>query len=194
VMPFLTEELWHRLPQPAGARSIALDSFPMPRPEWKDDAAERDMEKFQGITIGIRDARAEGRHHPKQVVPVEYAPANEPDRTFVTVYGPLLNLTTSTTGSIVMGGLNSEGRIVRSFQGLEIAITPDTTVDKQAEMTRLEKEIERLKKDIESKQKRLADDNFTSKAPAKVVEDLRKTLAERQLELKKLKDRLAQLS
>ena len=28
VMPFLTEELWHRLPQPAGARSIALDKFP----------------------------------------------------------------------------------------------------------------------------------------------------------------------
>ena len=31
VMPFLTEELWHRLPQPAGARSIALDRFPEPR-------------------------------------------------------------------------------------------------------------------------------------------------------------------
>jgi len=29
-MPFLTEELWHQLPQPSGARSIALDRFPEP--------------------------------------------------------------------------------------------------------------------------------------------------------------------
>ena len=41
VMPFLTEELWHRLPQPAGAQSIALDRFPEPRPEWADAGAER---------------------------------------------------------------------------------------------------------------------------------------------------------
>jgi len=27
-MPFLTEELWHQLPQKAGAKSIALDQFP----------------------------------------------------------------------------------------------------------------------------------------------------------------------
>ena len=30
-MPFLTEELWHQLPQRAGARSIALDRFPEPQ-------------------------------------------------------------------------------------------------------------------------------------------------------------------
>src|SRR5580698_2319691 len=35
VMPFLTEELWHKLPQPDGARSIALDRFPEPRPEHR---------------------------------------------------------------------------------------------------------------------------------------------------------------
>ena len=40
-MPFLTEELWHQLPQRAGARSIALDRFPEPLPEWIDDDAER---------------------------------------------------------------------------------------------------------------------------------------------------------
>src|ERR1700689_4775063 len=33
VMPFLTEELWHKLPQPAGAQSIALDLFPQSRQE-----------------------------------------------------------------------------------------------------------------------------------------------------------------
>lgn len=34
-MPFLTEELWHQLPQPADAKSIALDEFPEAKPQWK---------------------------------------------------------------------------------------------------------------------------------------------------------------
>jgi valyl-tRNA synthetase len=58
----------------------------------------------------------------------------------------------------------------------------------------LKKEIDRLAKDVESKQKRLSDESFTSKAPAKVVDALRATMMERQLELKKLQDRLAQLA
>ncbi len=53
IMPFLTEELWHRLPQPAGARSIALDKFPEPRAQWTDAAAERDMATLQEMIIAI---------------------------------------------------------------------------------------------------------------------------------------------
>ena len=40
-MPFLTEELWHRLPQRADARSIALEHFPDPPASWRDAEAER---------------------------------------------------------------------------------------------------------------------------------------------------------
>ncbi len=82
---------------------------------------------------------------------------------------------------------------VRGFQDIEFAIRPDTKVDKPAEIARLKKEIDRLTKDIASKQARLADETFLSRAPAKVVEDLRVTLVERQLEHKKLEERLKQL-
>src|SRR5579875_2286068 len=51
VMPFLTEELWHRLPQPEGARSIALDQFPEPRPRWIDAAYEDEMAVLQEIVV-----------------------------------------------------------------------------------------------------------------------------------------------
>jgi valyl-tRNA synthetase len=66
-------------------------------------------------------------------------------------------------------------------------------VDKQAEVSKLSKEIDRLTTDIASKQKRLADKSFRQKAPPAVVENLSKTLAQRQLEHKKLLERLAQL-
>ena len=39
VMPFLTEELWHQLPQRAGAKSIALERYPEARADWRNSAA-----------------------------------------------------------------------------------------------------------------------------------------------------------
>ncbi len=48
IMPFLTEELWHRLPQPAGARSIALDKFPEPRSNWIDAASRKRIRNLAG--------------------------------------------------------------------------------------------------------------------------------------------------
>ena len=76
---------------------------------------------------------------------------------------------------------------------MTLGIAYDEAVDKQTEIARLKKEIERLAKDIESKKARLADETFLSKAPAKIVEDLKATLAAREIEHQKLRDRLSQL-
>src|SRR5207249_3546672 len=48
-MPFLTEELWQQLPQKTGAKSIALDEFPVAAPRWSNDLAERQMRFLQGL-------------------------------------------------------------------------------------------------------------------------------------------------
>jgi valyl-tRNA synthetase len=66
-------------------------------------------------------------------------------------------------------------------------------VELGAELARLRKERERLARDLESKQNRLADNTFRSRAPAEVVRQLEATFAERQLEFEKLTERLAQL-
>ena len=193
VMPFLTEELWNNLPQAVNARSIALDKFPEAREKWLDPEAEKDLEKYLGVRAGIGELRAAAKYPPKKTFVVEYGPAASADRDFIKVYGASLNATTNTTAAILQPPIDPAGRIVRSFGTLEFAVELDSSVDRPAEIARLKKEIERLRKDIESKQKRLADENFTSRAPAKVVDDLRIRLAERQIELQKLEDRLKQL-
>jgi valyl-tRNA synthetase len=60
-------------------------------------------------------------------------------------------------------------------------------------MARLRKELERLTKDIASKQQRLEDQTFRSRAPEHIVKGLETTLAERQSEFGKVGERLAQL-
>ena len=66
IMPFLTEELWHRLPQRAGARSIALEHFPDPPDSWRDAEAEEQVALLQEIIVAARNIRAEMKIDPKQ--------------------------------------------------------------------------------------------------------------------------------
>jgi valyl-tRNA synthetase len=197
VMPFLTEELWHKLPQPAGARSIALDQFPAPRPEWTKgaEAAADDMALLQEIVIASRNIRAEMKVDPKKKVAAELSIANPAARNLVEAnLDPVVRLATLSELRLSNSKLSAEGGAVRSTALFDLKIAYGDAVDREAESARLKKDIDRLEKDIKSKQSRLADGSFTSKAPAHVVENLRATMAERQLEFKKLQERLKELA
>ena len=194
VMPFLTEELWHRLPQPAGAHSISLDTFPEQRAAWTDAAADTEMATLQEIIAAARNMRSEMKLDPKRKIPADLSSTDSAIRALAERnLDPVLRLAALSQLQISSSHLNSEGAAIRSTAQFDLRIAYGETIDKPAEIARLKKEIDRLAKDIESKQKRLADENFTSKAPAKVVDDLRATLAERQLEHTKLLGRLQQL-
>jgi valyl-tRNA synthetase len=95
---------------------------------------------------------------------------------------------------ISAGTLNSDGAAVRSTAKFDLRIAYGDAIDKPAEIAKLQKEIERLAKDLETKKARLADETFTSKAPAKVVDDFKTTLVSREAEYQKLVERLKQLS
>jgi valyl-tRNA synthetase len=194
VMPFLTEELWHRLPQPVGARSIALDQFPKARPGWADIASDDAMAILQEIVVAARNIRAEMKLDPRKKVAADFWTGGPNRRNLVQQnMEPILRLASLSELRISHSHLNPAGAAVRSTAAFELSIPYSDTVDKPAEIARLKKEIDRLAKDIETKQHRLADESFTSKAPGKVVDALRATFTERQLEYRKLRDRLKQL-
>jgi valyl-tRNA synthetase len=106
---------------------------------------------------------------------------------------PILRLASLSALQISAGRLDSAGAALRSTAQFDLRIAYGESIDKQAEIARLKKEIERLSKDIESKKSRLADQVFLSKAPPKIIDDLKATLAQRIIEHQKLLDRLAQL-
>ena len=194
VMPFLTEELWHRLPQPEGVRSIALDRFPERREEWIDSGADGEMALIQEIVVAARNIRAEMKVDPKKKVSADFSSGDKAVRKLVEQnLDPLLRLANLASLAISSERLDSENAAVRSTANYDLRIAYGDAVDKEAEVARLRKEIERLAKDIDSKKARLADETFLSKAPAKIVEDLKATLAGREIELQKLLARLKQL-
>ncbi|MGH9698867.1 MAG: valine--tRNA ligase [Candidatus Acidiferrales bacterium] len=194
VMPFLTEELWHRLPQPAGARSIALDAFPEPRANWADTAAVEEMNALQEVVTAARNMRSEMKLDPKRKVAAEFSTAEPAMHKLVTENrDALLRLGALSSLEIISGRLNSEGGAVRSSAQFDLKIIFGDAADKTAEVPKLKKEIDRLAKDIASKRARLGDDSFRAKAPAEIVRAMETTLGERQIEHGKLLERLKQL-
>jgi valyl-tRNA synthetase len=192
-MPFLTEELWHRLPQRAGAKSIALDRYPEGRETWLDDEAERQTGLLQEIIVAARNIRAELKLDPRKKVAAELT-ADAHIRSLVhDNLDAVLRLATLSELKLTSGHLSPKGGLVRSTAQFDLRMAYGQAEDLRAEVIKLRKERDRLAKDIESKKQRLADEAFRSRAPENIVRGLESTLREREVEYRKLRDRLAHL-
>jgi valyl-tRNA synthetase len=194
IMPFLTEELWHQLPQREGARSIALDRFPEPRAERMDSAAEEQISLVQEIITAARNIRAEMKLDMKAKLPAQLAPESASVQSIIEQsLATILRLANLSSLSFARPPFNSTKGIIRSTKDFELFIAYEAAFDVQAEVARLRKELERLSKDMASKQQRLEDQTFRSRAPEHIVKGLEATLAERRTEFDKLGERLTQL-
>ncbi|HKQ86056.1 MAG TPA: class I tRNA ligase family protein, partial [Candidatus Acidoferrales bacterium] len=194
VMPFLTEELWHRLPQPSGAHSIALDRFPEAKTAWVDKVAEGEMSKIQEVAIKARSVRAANKMDPRKPVPIWIGTKDPEYAKVLNTYTPNVAASTYSSNVMIFPTLDPSNGAIFPATHFEVQFGEVEVSDKKAERLRVTKEIERLEKDIESKRARLADETFRSKAPENVVRNMESTLRERETELQKLRDRLKQLA
>jgi len=195
VMPFLTEELWHQVPQRPGAKSIALERYPEARTEWRNDQALHEFALVQEVITTVRAIRAELKLDPKKRVSAEFSTNDAEIRTAVEAnLDGILRLALVTELKITADKLPQVGGAVRSTSLFDVRIVYTETVDVAAECARLKKEHDRLTKNIASKERQLADDTFRNRAPEKIIQGLEATLAEQRIELGKTTERLSQLN
>jgi valyl-tRNA synthetase len=194
-MPFITEELWHQLPQRPEARSIALDSFPVARTEWKNALALEQFSLVQEVIVALRNIRAERKLDPKKKVAAEFSSVDEQvRRTIESSREGILRLAALSDLRVNAERLPQSGGAVRSTALFDVRIAyVAETIDIEAEEARLRKQIEGLEKAIAAKERQLADNTFRSRAPEKIIRGLEATLAEQTTELQKLRSRLEEL-
>ena len=194
-MPFLTEELWHQLPQRAGAKSIALDAFPEARAGWKDAGALAEFGLIQEVIQGLRTVRSEMKLDPKKKVAAEFASAEAKTRGAIEANREAIQRLGNLSGlSVVAGKLPEGGGGMRSTASFDLRIAyAEETVDVAAELARLKKEIEGLQKAIASKEKQLGNETFRSRAPESVIKQMEQALVEQRIELEKMLQRKKQL-
>jgi valyl-tRNA synthetase len=176
VMPFLTEELWHRLGAEEG-KSISLAAFPAFDPARYDSEAESEIGLLQAVITALRGLRADLSLDPR--LPLEGRVSRDVDFRAVQKLAGV----TLTVGEVAKSG------VVRSSAEFDVMIdVPHGQLE--ARKKRLEKERDQLRKNIANSLRQLSDDVFLGKAPAKVVESIRAKLAEYEAQLKKIEDSL----
>jgi len=195
-MPFLTEELWHQLPQRAEAKSIALDTFPEPVAALKNIAAVTEFSLIQEVIQGLRTVRSEMKlDPPKKKVGAEFASADSKTRAVIEANRDAIQrLGLLTELRVLAGKLPEGGGGMRSTAEFDLRIPEvEEAINVAAELTRLNKEIEGLEKIIASKERQLGNETFLSRAPEKVIREMQDALATQKVELEKLIERKRKL-
>jgi len=196
-MPFLTEELWQKLPKPQGApQSIMITLYPIADPRYVDDASEASMSLVQKVVTTVRALRTENdvpsAARPKAVLNV----SDDYKKTILDGYRALVS-EQARLGEIVVrrAGEPPAGAAVTAMAGdVEVLLVLEAKADTTAERTKLDKEREKLVGDRNYLQKKLANPQFIEKAPPAVLEKDRARLAEIETALAKLESALARLA
>jgi valyl-tRNA synthetase len=185
AMPFLTEELWRRLAAGRSDRplSIALAQYPQYRSSATDYAAEREIGILQDIVTMARNLRAESKLDLKQ--PVEgtlYSHGNALE--IVRKHAEAIHRMANVKLALETGSA-PHSPVMRSTTEFDLVLQLPKARE-EAQSRRKEKEREQLIKNIESSERQLSDEVFLAKAPAKVVETIRKKLEDYRAQLHKL--------
>ncbi len=182
VMPFITEEIWHAIYDgKPPLKSIALAAFPQADPKQIDLKAETHMAVLQDLIVSVRNLRAELKVEPKVKVPIQVY-AHEPEIGKVIGENRVsverqANVESMTFVESSLGKLPGARHTAR----FDVHLVYEQKIDVAAECERLRKELEKLEKDIASGETRLENETFRAKAPAQVVEGLRKQVHENQM-------------
>jgi valyl-tRNA synthetase len=193
-LPFITEELWHGMgysadmPEDQGGKTILFARWPKPLSAQEteyfglDEAAEAVAQaKYDLVSIG-RNLRRELKLDPAKKLKFVLRPSGELGEADFEVLTLLLNAETVERVDASWSpekGTPSAGNTLG-----ELFLPTAGLVDSDAERTRLTKEIEKIRSEIEKVQVKLANPAFTSKVPAKVLEEHQQRLADWQVKEK----------
>jgi valyl-tRNA synthetase len=175
-MPFLTEELWHAFYNGKPAqKSIALTRYPAAKGAVDVDA-EADMSELQSLIVAVRDLRRVAGVPEKQAIPILVKTS---DASSALMRGNALVIERlGRVSQINFVTVFEEGPVLRSTPQFDVAVVYEKQVDVVAERERLTKEIARLEKEQANAERQLGNGAFLGKAPAQVVDGLRKRAAE----------------
>jgi valyl-tRNA synthetase len=196
-IPFVTEEIWHKLPGTDG--SIMKAAFPGENGEalHEDKEAESTMETIFGIINGIRNVRGEMSISPSKALSAKLQSDDDAKRLLIDSYSDLIinlakleSFTTSKTGNRPKFAATS------IVDGSAVFVLLEGVIDFSKEEIRLEKEMNKLNQELDTIRKKLANNGFIQKAPLHVVqkvEERNDELREKQQKLQTTLDRIKEL-
>lgn len=176
--PFISEEIWQRLPIKREVDFCAI--APFPNLDLVDDQAEQSISSLQEIIVMMRNARQESNLPAQKKLPAVIL-LND-----LSVIKELQNFSSAIIRLANLVSLNIAQRgqfeipklsAINANANFEIALLFEGTIDLDAERQRVQKELDRVQQEIASLSARLSNDGFIAKAPAEIVAAQKKHLA-----------------
>ena len=195
-MPFVTEEIWEKLPITSG--SIMSARFPGVDENLllvRDEAVESDMAHVFGVISGIRNIRSTMNIPPSMLLGVNIQTMDAHERRTIEENQAMIeNLARLDSLGVTDAGEAPPSSATAVVNGTSIYVSLKGVIDFDKEAARLDKEIAKVTKELVAVSKRLNNESFLEKAPEDVVEKV-KTI-QRGLEEKndKLKENLQRIN
>jgi valyl-tRNA synthetase len=201
IIPFITEALWQKVAPltdafPSGAKEgdVSIMTQPYPRAEQKkiDESAEQWAAELKSVIDACRNLRGEMNLSPAVKVPL----LAHGDAARLTTFAPYIAALARLSEVKI---IDDEAALDKEAHGAPVAIVGTSKlvlkveIDVAAERERLTKEVDRLNAEIAKCNAKLGNESFVAKAPAAVVEQERKRLAEYGTTIEKLQAQLLRL-
>jgi valyl-tRNA synthetase len=188
-MPYLTEELWQKLPVKheqllhgayAGAEpTILLAAYPEADRKLIDDRAEAEMQAVIDLISRVRNIRSEMNIKPGDRIQLMIAAGADLHSVFSASTDQIARLTRAKDISI-NGNLETPKAAARAVLGggAEVAVPLEGLIDFAQERARLAREKEKLQKEAAKLEAQLSNSDFVQRAPAEKVAELRSRRAD----------------
>lgn len=180
IIPFITETIWQRVKEVKGieGETIMLQAFPEFDASLVDEHALSDLEWIKEVIVAVRNIRAEMNIAPGKPLDVILRGADDNAKRrvsdnigFLKAMGRLADIRPLAESE------EAPLSVTKLVSGAELLIPMAGFIDKDAELARLDKELEKVEKDITTLDSKLSNDGFVSRAPEAVVAKERERLA-----------------
>ncbi len=202
-MPYLTEELWQKLPDVSSElhntayrsakATIMLADFPKGDETLIDERAENEMQTVIDLISKVRNIRAEMNIKPSDKPAIHVAANIETQKIFKSNEAQILKLARA-ENLVLAETLDVPKASAKAvIANAEIAVPLEGLIDFAKEIARLENQVNKLEKENEGLQNQLANRNFIERAPAEKVEGIRARVEEIETQVKTLRQNLEAL-
>ncbi len=195
-MPFITEEIWQRVKVVSGVEGATIMHAPYPKtdPEKIDSRAIDDIEWVKAFVTGIRTIRSEMNIAPGKKIPLYLAKGSTDDKRKLDENRQFLIKLANLEEIVWLKGIDEAPPSATALvDKMELLVPLAGIIDKDAEVTRLNKEITRYQQEVGRINAKLGNANFVDKAPAVVVDKERQKLANYQNSLQALQEQLKKI-
>jgi valyl-tRNA synthetase len=190
-LPFLTEELWQKVPATVrlSGDTIMLQPFPVADEKLISDAASKDVDWLKTVVTGVRNIRGEMDISPARQVPILFSNGSTEDQERLDKFSRELTFLVRPESLTWLGDNAEKPMSATALVGeMELLVPMAGLIDKEAELARLDKEIDRKQKDRAKTEGKINNPSFVEKAPEEVVQKERDKLQDLDSALEKLNE------